>query len=74
MPVIGTTPSFSGARQHALERLARADRVGRPVGLDELAQEERHAAVPGHVARGVQVQARQRIRKAVLPAGDLVLS
>ena len=71
MPAIASKPSFSARFEHALQGLARADRVGRAVGVDELAEEERHAVVPGHVARGVEVDARQRVGKAVLPAGDL---
>jgi hypothetical protein len=71
MPAIGITPSFSARFEHPLERLPRADRVGRAVGVDELAGEEGHAAVPGHVAQRVEVEPRQRVGKAVLPAGDL---
>ena len=41
----------------------------RAIGIDKLAQEEGHTVVPGHVARGVQVQPRQRVRETVLPAG-----
>jgi hypothetical protein len=33
MPAIGAKPSFSGALEHALERLARAHRVGLPSAL-----------------------------------------
>ena len=40
------------------------------VGIDELAEEERHVAVPRHGALGRQVEARERVGKAVLPAGE----
>ena len=53
---------FLGAPQHALERM------GRCIGVDELAEEKGHALVPGHMAEGSQVQPCQRIGKAVLPA------
>jgi hypothetical protein len=59
-----------GALQNTLERLARADRRRRSVGLDEFAQEERHAVVPRHAPVGVEVEPRERIGKAVLPAGQ----
>ena len=71
MPAIGITPSFSARFKHALQDLARADRERRAVGVDELAQEEGHVAVPGHAARRAQVQPRQRVGEAMLPAGDL---
>ena len=58
-----------GALEHPLERLARALGMRRAVGVDEVAEEERHVGVPRHVARGVQVEPRQRVGKAVLPAG-----
>ena len=70
MPAIDREAQLLGARQHALQRLARADRRGRAVGVDELAEEERHVAVPRHVAVGVEVEPRQRVGKAVLPAGE----
>ena len=60
-----------GALEHALQGLARAHRVRRPVGIDEFAEEEGHAAVPRHVARGAEVDARQCVGEAMLPAGDL---
>ena len=70
MPAIDVEAELLGALEHALQRLARADRVGRAVGVDELAEEERHVVVPGHAARGVEVEPRQRVGEAVLPAGD----
>jgi hypothetical protein len=51
MPVMDLEAHLLGARQHALERLARAHGMRRAVGVDELAQEEGHVVVPGHVAR-----------------------
>ena len=59
-----------GPFQHPLERLARAERVRRAVGIDEFAQEKRDAVVPRHLAKGGQVKPRQRIGKAVRPARD----
>jgi hypothetical protein len=52
MPAMAAKPSFSARASTRLSSLARAHREGRAVGVDELAQEERHAAVPGHAARG----------------------
>ncbi len=56
-----------GARENALQRLARADRRRRVVGVDELAEEERHVAVPRHAAlgrRGRGARARRESRAA----------
>ena len=53
--------------------IAEADRkYGASEGaVEEVAEEERDAAVPRHVAPGVQVEPDQRVREAVVPAGDL---
>ena len=59
---------FLGARQHTLQRLARADRIRLAVSGDEVAEKERHLVIPGHAPRGTEIEARQCIRKAVLPA------
>jgi len=70
IPVMVCKPSFSACLNTRF-KVWRGRRVGRAVGVDELAQEERHAVVPGHMARGCKVQPRQCVGEAVLPAGDL---
>src|SRR5258705_4455118 len=45
--------------------------MGLAVGGDEVAEEERNTAVPGHGAIGPEVDSRERIGKTVLPAGEL---
>ena len=60
---------FFSALEHAFQRLTWALGVRRAIRIDKFTQKEGHAIVPGHVARGVQVQPRQRVRKTVLPAG-----
>ena len=61
-----------GALQHALQASgAGTPGTGVPSALTNSPRKKSHVAVPGHVACGVQVQPRQRVGKAVLPAGDL---
>jgi hypothetical protein len=61
-----------GAREHALQHLAAVERVGNllPV-LDahEVAEEEVDAAVPRDVAMGREVDAGERVRVTLVPAG-----
>ena len=62
------------AVQHALQHLPRAQRKRDFLAVllpDELAQEERHAVVPGHRAVGPEVDARERVGEAPVPARDL---
>ena len=58
-----------GALQYLLQGLSWAQRMRRAVSVDELAQEEVHVVVPRHLARGIEVQAGQRVGVAMLPAG-----
>ena len=57
-----------GALEHTLQGLARALGVRCPIGIDKLAQEKGHTLVPGYVARRVQVEPCQRVRKTMLPS------
>ena len=62
---------FLGTLEHALERLSRTDRMRHflAVLLDhEVAEEERHAVVPRHVAMRAQVDPGKRIRVTFVPA------
>ena len=69
MPHIALKPIFS-ARLRTRFRVWRGQiGDGAPSGVDEFAEEERHVAVPRHRALGVEVEARQGIGKAMLPAG-----
>ncbi len=60
-----------GALQHALQHLPRADGKRRFAALDlvhELAEEERHVVVPRHRAERPEVDARNGVGKALVPA------
>jgi hypothetical protein len=55
MPVITWKPSFSARASTRFSVCRGHSGLRRAVGVDELAEEEGHVVVPGHVARGVQV-------------------
>ena len=62
-----------GALQHPLQHLPSVERkrLFTPVDhLHEVAEEEIHAVVPGHLAMRAEVEARQRIGKALVPARE----
>ncbi len=61
------------ALQHALEHLPRADRQRNLLAVlvgDEIAEEERHAAVPGNGAKRPEVDLREHVGEPLVPSGE----
>src|SRR6202030_2216626 len=62
-----------GALQYPLQKLPRADGKRNLLAVllsDELAEEKRHVVVPWHVAVRAEIDARDRVGKALVPAGQ----
>jgi hypothetical protein len=69
-PAHRNEPHLLGAREDALQGLARADRRRRVVGLTNSPRKKGTLPSHGTVPLRREVEARERIRKAVLPAGE----
>ena len=65
---------FFRALQHAFQHLPRAQRKRLLLAVflpHEVTQEERHVVIPRHMTMRTEIDARHRVGKALVPAGDL---